>query len=172
MELKDAIDFIQNAVIPKRGHWADIGAGAGIYTLALDQILEEGSSIFAADKNPHMLYRLQLERCDLRIEEVDFTRDFSLPLMDGILMANALHYAPEPQEAFERVVTCLKPGGRLLMIEYETEQALTPWIPYPLPFRKYREVAIAAGLEEPVEVGQIPSNYGHNHIYLATAIKK
>lgn len=171
MDLKDAVDFIKNAVMPAHGVWADLGAGSGIYTLALDQVLEPGSVIYAADKNPHMLYRLQLEHCELRIEEIDFTRDFTLPQMDGIIMANALHYAPDAKAALDRVVACLKPGGQLLMIEYETERPLSPWIPYPLPFQKFSEAATAVGLEKPVQVGQIPSNYGHNHIYLATAIK-
>jgi ubiquinone/menaquinone biosynthesis C-methylase UbiE len=151
--------------------WADIGAGAGIYTQALDQILEPGSVIYAADKNPHMLYQIQLERCELRIEELDFTRDFSLPEMDGILMANALHYAPNPQEVLVKVVDCLKPGGQLLLIEYETERPLSPWIPYPVPFRKFCELARELGLGEPREVNQIPSAYGHDHIYLAVVEK-
>lgn len=172
MKLNEAIDFIQNVVISKKGRWADIGAGSGIYTQALDQILEPESVIYAADKNPHMLYQLRLERCELRIEELDFTRDFSLPPLDGILMANALHYAPNPQEVLEKVVNCLKPGGQLLLIEYETKRPLSPWIPYPVPFQKFCDLAPKAGLGEPQQVNQIPSAYGHEHIYLAVAAKE
>ncbi|WP_170110442.1 class I SAM-dependent methyltransferase [Flavilitoribacter nigricans] len=169
MELKNAVDFIKNAVIPVKGTWADIGAGSGIYTQALDQVLEAGSIIYAADKNPHMLYRLRLENCELRIEELDFTRPFTLPPLDGIIMANALHYAPDPEPVLEKIVACLKPGGRLLMIEYETERPLQPWIPYPIPFQRFREMAASVGLQEVRQEGQIPSAYGHDHIYLAVA---
>ena len=171
MELNTAIDFISPAISPTHGVWADLGAGTGIFTLALDHILEPGSTIYAADKNPHMLYKLQLAHCQLIIEELDFTRDFSLPPMDGIVMANALHYAKDQVAALSRVVDCLKPGGTLLLIEYETERPLPTWIPYPIPFKAFESLAARTGLTRPQEISRMPSAYGHEHIYLAAAEK-
>lgn len=171
MDLKTAINFIRAAVLPAQGNWADIGAGSGIFTLALDQILEPGSTIYAADKNPHMLYKLQLEHCQLVIEELDFTRNFKLPPLDGIVMANALHYAEDQQQALRKVAACLKPGGTLLLIEYETDKPLRTWIPYPIPFEKLERLAAQSGLTKPEEIGRVPSAYGHEHIYLASAVK-
>lgn len=172
MELQDAIHFIREAVTPAEGTWGDLGAGTGLFTLALDQILQPGSTIYAADKNPHLLYRLQLERCRLVIEDLDFTRDFTLPSLDGVLMANALHYAADPLDVLKRVVEYLKPSGTFLLIEYETDRPLSPWIPYPLPFRQFETLAPRVGLSAPEVVGRVPSAYGHDHIYLATARKE
>ena len=152
----------------------DIGAGSGLFTLALDTLLPKDSTIYAADKNPHLLYSLQLEHCKLVIEELDFNRPIAnhLPLMDGIVMANTLHYADHPLTVLENILKLLKPGGLFVLIEYELSTPLKPWIPYPIPFKAFEKLAEATQLTQLIELARTPSAYGHQHIYLAKAIKK
>lgn len=171
MELNTAIHFIRPAIPHQRGTWADIGAGTGIFTQALDQLLAADSTIYAADKNPHLLYRLQLERCKLMIEELDFNRPYTLPALDGIIMANTLHYAEDPLPVLNRLLTFLKPGGLFILIEYQTHRPLAPWIPYPVPFESFEQLAAATVLSRPEELTSMPSSYGHDRIYLARATK-
>lgn len=171
MDHQAAINFLRPAIPDEAGIWADIGAGTGTFTLALDQLLPSGSTIYAADKNPHLLYRLQLQRNRLIVEELDFNRPYVLPQLDGILLANTLHYAEEPLPVLNRLLQFLKPGGHLVFIEYQTQQALKPWIPYPIPFEKFEALAAATALSQPEELTRIPSTYGHDWIYLAHAIK-
>ena len=174
MELKTAIDFLRLAIPQEKGVWADIGAGSGIFTLALDTLLPKGSTIYAADKNPHLLYKLQLENSALVIEELDFNRPVSnqLPLLDGIVMANTLHYAEHPRPALENILKLLKPGGLFVLIEYELSTPLRPWIPYPIPFKEFEKLAAVLQLARPTELARIPSSYGHQHIYLAHTVKR
>ena len=174
MELNTAIDFLKPAIPAEKGIWVDLGAGSGIFTLALDALLPKESTIYAADKNPHLLYKLQLKNSDLVIEELDFNRPISseLPLMDGIVMANTLHYAEDAQAVLENILQLLKPGGVFVLIEYELNTPLRPWIPYPITYRSFETLSEIVGLSQLKELARMPSAYGHQHIYLAKAIKK
>ena len=62
----------------------DIGAGTGIFTEVLRDLLNEGS-VYAVDKSPHALWKLpQMEQPKLIIEDANFTRPMNLPIFDGL----------------------------------------------------------------------------------------
>lgn len=169
MDLKDAIRLIDAGVSKTPASWADIGAGTGLFTEALMEVLP-GGTLYALDKSPHMLWSLiPGPDFDLRIIEGDFTRPMDIPLVDGILMANALHYAQIPEEVLEKILTNLRPGGSFLLIEYDTEQARPPWIPYPISFSSFTSLCHRVQLSDPCEIGSIPSMYGQARIYSALA---
>src|SRR5688572_22774548 len=94
MTLQEAIDLIHPGIIPASGIWADIGAGTGVFTNALLEILT-GGKVIAVDKSPHALYAIvnHNHNVEYEIMEGDFYQDLHLPLLNGIIMANALHYA-------------------------------------------------------------------------------
>lgn len=169
MTPSDALTLLRPAVSSPSGTWADLGAGTGMFTLALQQLLGSGT-IYAVDKNPHVLWSIAGGGpAAIVVHEADFTRPLELPLLDGIVMANALHYAPDPVSALVNILACLRPGAPFILVEYETEQARPPWIPYPLPFRRFVEVALEAGLSQPEELERVASDYGHRHIYSAVS---
>ena len=175
MQLPTAISLIQPAlaesikVAPRPQTWADIGAGTGLFTQALDQILPAGSTLYALDKSPHSLWSLHLERCQLRVTEGDFEQKMAdLPEgLDGILMANALHYTPNPENVLKNLYGHLRPYGKLILIEYDTDQPRPPWVPYPISKKRLEEVAPKAGWDTPEQTGGMPSAYGHSQIYVA-----
>ena len=92
MHLHEAVELIREAVSPGHGTWADIGAGTGIFSEALMELLESGK-IIAVDKSPHSLYSLKSSKQEVVFEilEGDFHQLLDLPPLDGILMANSLH---------------------------------------------------------------------------------
>ncbi|MEO5905727.1 MAG: class I SAM-dependent methyltransferase, partial [Saprospiraceae bacterium] len=93
MTFQEAVEFIRPAVIPSSGVWADIGAGTGLFSQALLEILDNGK-VFSVDKSPHALYKINPPaKNELVIIEGDFQKPLFLPSLDGIIMANALHYA-------------------------------------------------------------------------------
>jgi SAM-dependent methyltransferase len=108
---------------------------------------------------------------EIKIVEGDFNRNMEFPMVDNILMANALHYAEDPISVLKNVLNHLKPGGQFILIEYETERAISQWVPYPIPFSCFQKIALACGLSEPIEIGKVPSTYGHEHIYAALSKK-
>jgi SAM-dependent methyltransferase len=178
MTLQEAIDLIRPAVVPPSGTWADIGAGTGLFTEALMSILTEGK-VIALDKNTHVLYQsetllfdsTQLKKLksniELEIIEADFHKPMKLPLLDGILMANSLHYAHDHVTVLKNVLVSLKPAGTFLLIEYDTDKPNPPWIPNPVPFKKFNELCNILNLEKPIVIGNRESIYNDGNMYVA-----
>lgn len=172
MEVSEAVHLIQTGITSEPGSWADLGAGTGIFTQALQQILPHDSIIYALDKSPMLLYRLpQVPDKKLIAMEGDFTRTMDLPQLDGIVLANALHYAKDHQATLENILQYLKVKGTLILIEYEQEQPNPPWVPYPVSFKLFTQIAENLDLATPVQLAQMPSRYGYTHIYSAKLIQ-
>ncbi len=171
MTIPEAVDFIRAGVPPQAGVWADLGAGAGLFTLALQSLLP-GGKVLAIDKNPHALWRLERSGAvAIEIREADFTRPMDLPPVDGMLMANALHYAPDPAAVLRNVLQHLRPGAPFILIEYDTNTPLSPWVPYPLPADRFAELSAQVGLQATAELNRRRSRYGHGHLYAMVAHK-
>lgn len=172
MELKRAMALIQEGSSWEKSNWADIGAGTGLFTGALLALLPPGSKVYAVDKSPISLYNFQRESgLQFEIVEGDFTRTLPLPVMDGILMANALHFAIDHASALHQVLACLRPGGTFILVEYEQNKPMPPWVPYPIGFADFKQLGVRLGLSSPQEIGRTPSAYGHRYIYAAKALK-
>lgn len=170
MTHEEALDLIRDGV-PPGGTWADLGAGSGTFTRALAQLLGPGSTIHAIDRSVDAVRAL--ERMDvaagvsMRCNQADFAERLNLPALDGILMANALHFVADQAAVLRRIVRHLKPGGSFLLVEYQRERS-NRWVPHPVPFRRFEELAAAAGLTEPREVGRRRSVYWRE-MYAAVA---
>ena len=165
--LHEAIELIQKGVNHPIGTWADIGAGTGMFTLALMEILTEGK-IIALDKSPHALYKIKAPtHVGLEIIDADFDRPLDLPELDGFVMANALHYAKDHTFALQNVLASLKPGGNFILIEYDTEIPNEPWVPNPISFRKFSALCKALDLNVPELIGTHSSIYSDGNIYSA-----
>src|SRR5688572_21503896 len=170
MTLHEAIDLIRPGIIPASGTWADIGAGTGLFTMALMEILKEGK-VFAVDKRPHVLFQSKIvnrkSKIEIEIIEGDFHKSLQLPQLDGIIMANALHYANDHLTVLKNVLVTLKPTGSFILIEYETNKPNPPWMPNPIPFERFRELCKIVGLNDPVVIGRRKSVYSDGEMYVA-----
>jgi len=178
MNPREARVFLAKAVVPRLGIWADLGAGAGTFTRALAHILGPGSTIYAVDNDPDTVAALERAvRVDgVRIVPIlgDFTRALELPgatpgTLDGILLANALHFVPEPARVLQSLVRWLRPGGSVVLIEYDRRGA-NRWVPYPIEKGRLAELAEHAGLSAPVIGGSMPSRFS-GEIYIARLAK-
>src|SRR4026208_2139697 len=112
MDARDAHDLIASAVEPRRGTWADLGAGTGTFTIALARFLGPDSTIYAVDTDANALatLRASMPRDAARIIELhaDFSEVFSMPglgdsQLDGILFANALHFVEDVDVVLRRL---------------------------------------------------------------------
>lgn len=167
MDIHVAVGLIEKAVAREKATWADLGAGTGTFTQALQQILPSGK-VYAVDKSPHALWRIPRHASvPMEIVDADFTQPLTLPSLDGLLMANALHYVEQPAQLLTQLKALLKPGGVFLLVEYETSRPRPPWIPFPIPFDAFSEIALEVGFTPPVQIGKVSSMYGHDHIYAA-----
>jgi SAM-dependent methyltransferase len=152
---------------PDGADWADLGSGSGAFTLALADLLGPGSRIVSVDRDAGAL-REQAQAMAARFPATalhqvvaDFTGDLAARLatpLDGIVMANSLHFEADHVPVVWRVATLLRPGGRLVLVEYDADRG-NPWVPHPLSFETWRRVAQEAGLTEPRLIGRVPSRF-------------
>ncbi len=159
------IDLVKDGIDPRQQFvWADLGAGAGDSTLALCDLLGFEGVIFAVDTSLSVLkkrVREQYVKAQIHLYEKNFTQDLSfLPQLDGILMANSLHYVRTPEVLLESLRQRMRPGAAFILVEYDREEA-NQWVPYPISFVTWQRVALAAGFTLPEELARIPSIYGH-----------
>jgi trans-aconitate methyltransferase len=120
-----------------------------MFTLALMEILESGK-IMALDKSPHALYKIKPPiHVSLEIIDADFNQPLELPELDGIVMANALHYAKDHRYVLQNVLTSLKAKGSFILVEYDTERPNEPWVPNPVSLNTFRKLCKLSGLSEP-----------------------
>jgi SAM-dependent methyltransferase len=94
------------------------------------------------------------------------TQPPDLPLLDGILMANLLHFVADPPALFRQVRRWLRPDGRLLVVEYE-QAAPIPWVPYPVPWARLVELAADAGFDSVMQIGSRRSPSRGDAMYAA-----
>ena len=159
------MQLVEDGIHQKYGNWADIGAGTGIYTEILRELIPDGV-IYAVDKNPHMLWRLmKTSPTKLIIEDTDFTRPMKLPEMGGMVMANALHCTSNHLETLKNVLQHLAIGGRFILIEYDVEVSSSPWIPFPISMEKFGSITNELGLSQPKLIGHAPSPCGTEMVY-------
>lgn len=109
---------------------SEIGAGTGYFLPHLSQAVGKKGRVVAVDINAKFLHHLRT-RVDtypfknVRVHEGK-TDNPSLPAasLDRILMVNTWHHINNPAEYLKHLNSLLKPGGRIVIIDYEKKQ---PW---------------------------------------------
>jgi SAM-dependent methyltransferase len=162
----DAGQALRGGVAGGRATWADVGSGSGAFTLVLADLLGPGATIVSIDRDAGALRRQALDlherfpgvRLDQRI--ADFRDDLELPVLDGLVMANALHFVARDEQVavVRRLAAHLRPGGRFVVVEYDAERG-NPWVPTPFGPRTFQRMAAAAGLTGAREIGRVPSRW-------------
>ena len=156
--------LIRPGVEGQGGVWADLGCGDGIFTAALVTLLKPGSHIYAVDKSLRALESLARNFAESypaaapHPVHADFTRPLSLPPLDGLLMANSLHFVRHKQPLLARLVTLLKPGGRLILVEYNANRGNFA-VPHPLDETDFLALAAEVSLRQPRILASIPSTF-------------
>ncbi|HEX2679964.1 MAG TPA: class I SAM-dependent methyltransferase, partial [Candidatus Dormibacteraeota bacterium] len=130
MNHADLVALIEDGARGAGSHWADLGAGEGAFTEALADVLGPPAQIIAVDKDARAL-RTIAGRFETRV--ADFTRPLDLHALDGVLMANSLHFVRDKQPVLASVRAMLKPGGRLVVVEYGADRG-NMWVPYPFSY--------------------------------------
>ena len=165
MDHADHVNLLRPADLPSSGTWADFGAGSGAFTLALRELVGPHAKIYAVDKDRRGLSELDKSHREkfttsqnLHAIHADFIGALSLPPLDGIVMANSLHYFKDKEKVLRHVRSFLKMSGMLLLIEYNVDSG-NVWVPYPLSFETFRDLAVRAGFSEPELLGTMPSRF-------------
>ncbi len=175
MDHRDHVNLLKPADLIPGGVWADFGAGTGAFTLALRELVGPQADIFALDQDPARLRELEQayrsrfgEISRLHSLPTDIRHKFDLPLLNGAVMANCLHFFRDQESLLLRLRSYLKPEATFLLVEYNVD-AGNLWVPHPLSFETYRKLAPRAGFSEPRLLARRPSHF-LREIYSAAAL--
>ncbi|MBW4655723.1 MAG: class I SAM-dependent methyltransferase [Kaiparowitsia implicata GSE-PSE-MK54-09C] len=119
-------DLVQRLNLSPADVVADIGAGTGYMTFRLSSQVPEGQ-VYAVDIQPEMLALLQALKQDQQADNVipilGSETDPHLPpqIIDLALLVDAYHEFAYPYEMMTNLVSALKSGGRVALVEYRGE---------------------------------------------------
>jgi SAM-dependent methyltransferase len=125
-EALDAVGPLAGATV------ADVGAGSGYFAVRLAARVGSTGRVYANDLQPEMLKLLAARLARERITNVTLVQgsidDPRLPAasLDLVLMVDVYHEFSEPQRMLRAIRTALKPGGRLVLLEYRKEDPKVP----------------------------------------------
>jgi ubiquinone/menaquinone biosynthesis C-methylase UbiE len=118
--------------IPKGAAVADIGAGSGFVTERLASRVGPFGRVYANDVQPQMLQMLASRLAKKQITNVTLVQgdvdDPKLPpaSVDLELMIDVYHEFSQPQAMLRKLREALKPGGRMVLLEYRKEDPTIP----------------------------------------------
>jgi ubiquinone/menaquinone biosynthesis C-methylase UbiE len=111
---------------------ADVGAGSGYHTFRLAPLVGPKGKVLAVDIQPEMLDIVRRRAKKEKVANVEPVRgtetDPKLPdgAVDLILLVDVYHEFSHPYEMTEKMLAALKPGGRLVFVEFRLEDPKVP----------------------------------------------
>jgi ubiquinone/menaquinone biosynthesis C-methylase UbiE len=111
---------------------ADVGAGSGNITIRLARAVGPMGKVYANDIQPGMLQILEKNIARAKLANVvpvlGTIDDPKLPAesIDLAIMVDVYHEFSEPQKMLQRLREAIKPGGRLVLLEYRAEDPDVP----------------------------------------------
>lgn len=125
-ELLDALRIPRGAVV------ADVGAGAGYFTVRLARRIGPDGQVYAVDIQPEMIKLLKQRLSEEKLTNVQAILskpdDPLLPpqSVDLALMVDVYHEIQNPDRFMPKLLKALKPDGRLVLVEYRAEDRGVP----------------------------------------------
>jgi ubiquinone/menaquinone biosynthesis C-methylase UbiE len=111
---------------------ADIGAGSGYYSFRLAEKVGTKGKVLAVDIQKEMLAIIRKRMKKNKVENIEpilgTETDPKLPAggVDLVLMVDVYHEFAFPYEMTEALIQALKPGGRLVFVEFRREDEKVP----------------------------------------------
>lgn len=158
------MNLLRGGVPSTGGVWADLGSGAGAFTLALAELLGASGEIYSVDKDASALreqertMRARFPNVAVHYRAADFAAPLDLPPLDGIVMANALHFRRDKERVVLAIKKYLRTDGRFILVEYNVDQG-NMWVPYPLSYGTWEILAQRCGFTHTKLLATVPSRF-------------
>jgi SAM-dependent methyltransferase len=171
----DHVELLRDGVIGAGPTWADLGSGSGAFTLALAELIGPGSTIYSVDRDAGALREQARAMADrfpgvaLHQQVADFTGELGLPPLDGVVMANSLHFVRDKVSVLRSITERIRDGGRFVLVEYDAD-AGNRWVPYPVSAQRWPALASQAGFMDTRIIGRVPSRF-LGSIYAAVSVR-
>ncbi len=111
---------------------ADVGAGSGYHSFRMSPKVGDKGKVLAVDIQPEMLEAIRVRAREKKVTNVETIQgtedDPKLPegKVDLILLVDVYHEFSKPYEMTQAMVKALKPGGRLVFVEFRLEDPNVP----------------------------------------------
>src|SRR2546425_6048235 len=132
-EAEEKPDLLIEALKLKSGDVvADIGAGTGYYSWRMANMVGDKGLVYAVDIQQEMLDLLAKRMAERKITNVKGVlgtiKDPKLPArsVDVVLMVDVYHEFDQPHEMAAAICKALKPGGRVVFVEFRAEDPQVP----------------------------------------------
>jgi tRNA A58 N-methylase Trm61 len=155
MNHDDHVALLRGGIEQIGGVWADFGSGTGAFTLALADLIGPTGVIYSIEQDRSALaqqersLRERFPNSIVHYRPADFTQPIrdSVPTLDGIVMANSLHFHRRPEPIVQLLKSYLQPQGRFIIVEYNIEQGNSA-VPYPVSFPQWEKLAARCGFTD------------------------
>jgi len=141
----------------------EVGAGPGYFSLRLARV---ASQVLAAEAQPRMLeiLRERIEKAGARnVTPILALQDdplFPAASCDVVLIVNTFHHFVEPVAYLRRLARALRPGGRIVNVDFhDRELPIGPPPEMKISREQFLAVAGEAGLRLAQEHGFLPYQY-------------
>jgi len=166
MNHTDHVNLLRDGVRVPGGIWADFGSGSGAFTLALAELLGPDGEIYSVDKNRRTLQsqeramHSQFPQVTVHYLPADFIQPLDLPTLDGIVLANALHFQRyrAQRQVIELLKSYLRPDGHFILVEYNVDRG-NLWVPHPLSYQSWEKLAAECGFAHTQLLATRPSRF-------------
>lgn len=133
-EAEERTDLLLEALALRPGDAvADVGAGSGYFSWRMARQVGERGKVYAVEIQQEFLDLLMANMRRRGVEQVvqpvlGTVQDPKLPegTVDLILLVDVYHEFDFPYEMTQAMVRALKPGGRLVLVEYRGEDPAVP----------------------------------------------
>ncbi len=111
---------------------ADIGSGTGYFSWRIAQRIGEKGTVYGVEIQQEMLDLMAVQMAKRKITNVKgilgTITDPKLPAagIDLVIMVDVYHEFDHPYEMMENICKALKPGGRVVFVEYRGEDPTVP----------------------------------------------
>ena len=165
----EANDLIRSSfeAVGRPQHWLDLGSGSGIFTYAIAGLLPMGSKVTAIDKADNSININYRKGIEIKFIEGDFTNEiFDSQSVDGIFMANALHYVKDQQSFIKKLKARYPEMKKMVIIEYGSPVP-NQWVPYPVPFSRLQTFFEDLDVKNLRKIAERDSVYSKINMYVA-----
>jgi SAM-dependent methyltransferase len=177
MDHSDHLKLLTKGIPKPGGVWGEFGSGRGAFTLALAELIGPTGTIHSVDKNGGVLNeqahavqrRFANQAPRMHYLTADYTQRLDLPALDGVLMANALHFQRKKGAVLRLILNYLRPGGSFILVEYNIDRG-NPWVPHPISLKSWEVLAKECGYENTRILAGRPSRF-LGEIYSAISYK-
>lgn len=144
---------------------ADIGAGSGYFSFRIAPLVPQGR-VYAVEIGPEMLEFLEQKKKELGLNNVIVQpgqiddAGLARGSIDIAFLVDAYHEFSHPREMLASIVRALKPGGRVMLVEYRGEDPGLPIKPlHKMTVEQLKKEMAAAGLKWLNTNNELPSQH-------------